>query len=92
MAYASLLGSAVAYGLFFWFANREELTSFSSLAFLTPVFALAAGGLLLDERLRPLQWSGVGLVLLSVGLVSTRRRFWDPPPPLPEGPEPEQIS
>jgi drug/metabolite transporter (DMT)-like permease len=30
MAYAALLGSALAYGLFFWFANQENLTSFSS--------------------------------------------------------------
>ncbi len=40
MAYAALLGSAVAYGLFFWFANHGDLTSFTSLTFLTPVFAL----------------------------------------------------
>ena len=46
MAYASLLGSALAYALFFWFANREDLTGFSTLGFLTPVFALASGGVL----------------------------------------------
>ncbi len=78
MSYASLFGSALAYGLFFWFANREELTSFSTLAFLTPVFALATGGLWLGERLQTLQWFGVALVLVSVVLVSPRRRFWEP--------------
>ena len=78
MAYASFLGSAVAYGLFFWFANNEELTGFTTLAFLTPVFALATGGIWLGERLQPLQWIGVCLVLISVLLVSQRRRFWEP--------------
>ncbi len=78
MAYASLFGSALAYGLFFWFASRVELTSFSSLAFLTPVFALASGGLWLGERLDLLQWVGVALVLSSVVLVSQRRRIWEP--------------
>ena len=78
MAYASLFGSALAYGLFFWFANREELTTFSTLAFLTPVFALASGGLWLGERLQFLQWIGVCLVLISVLLVSQRRRIWFP--------------
>ena len=78
MAYASLFGSALAYGLFFWFANREELTTFSTLAFLTPVFALASGGIWLGERLYLLQWVGVCLVLVSVVLVSQRRRFWYP--------------
>ena len=78
MAFASLLGSAVAYGLFFWFASRRDLTGFSSLGFLTPVFALATGGWFLGERLAPLQWFGVFLVLLSVLCVSQRRRLWEP--------------
>lgn len=78
MGYASLLGSALAYALFFWFANRRELTAFSTLGFLTPVFALASGGLWLDERLATLQWIGVVMVLLSVVLVSQRRRWWEP--------------
>ncbi len=78
MSYASIFGSALAYGLFFWFANREELTTFSTLAFLTPVFALASGGIWLGERLHLLQWIGVSLVLVSVVLVSQRRRFWNP--------------
>ena len=78
MAFASLLGSALAYGLFFWFASRRDLTGFSSLGFLTPVFALATGGWFLGERLAPLQWFGVFLVLLSVLCVSQRRRLWEP--------------
>ena len=57
MGYASLLGT-VAYGLFFWFANRGDLTAFTSLTFLTPVFALATGSVLLGEQLRLLQWLG----------------------------------
>ncbi len=78
MAYSSFFGSALAYGLFFWFANKKELTSFSSLAFLTPVFALISGGVWLGERLELLQWVGVGLVLTSVVLVSQRNRIWAP--------------
>ena len=79
MGFASLFGSALAYGLFFWFANRRDLTSFSSLGFLTPVFALATGGWFLGERLDPLQWVGVGLVMASVICVSQRRRLWEQP-------------
>ena len=82
MAYAALFGSALAYGLFFWFANRRDLTTFSSLGFLTPVFALATGGWLLGERLTTLQWVGVLMVLVSVVCVSQRRRLWEPLPQL----------
>ncbi len=78
MVYSSLLGSALAYGLFFWFATKKELTSFSTLAFLTPVFALISGGLWLHERLEILQWAGVVLVLISVFLVSQRNLLWEP--------------
>ena len=78
MAYASILGSALAYGLFFWFANREDLTGFTTLGFLTPVFALASGGVLLGERLEGFQWLAVLLVLASVLLVSQRQKLWDP--------------
>ncbi len=77
MAYASVFGSALAYGLFFWFANRKELTTFSTLAFLTPVFALLTGGIWLGERLCFLQWMGVVLILISVLFVSQRNRFWE---------------
>ncbi|WP_041391157.1 DMT family transporter [Prochlorococcus marinus] len=77
MGYASLFGGALAYGLFFWFANKKELTSFTTLAFLTPVFALISGGIWLGERLLFLQWIGAGLVLISVFLVSQRNRLWE---------------
>jgi drug/metabolite transporter (DMT)-like permease len=79
MAYASLLGGALAYGLFFWFANRRDLTSFTSLTFLTPVFALLSGVSLLGERLKPLQWLGVLLALVAVVLINRRRQLWRGP-------------
>jgi drug/metabolite transporter (DMT)-like permease len=78
MAYAALLGSALAYGLFFWFANQGELTSFTALTFLTPVFALLCGVVLLGENLRPLQWLGAALALLSVVLINRRASLWQP--------------
>jgi drug/metabolite transporter (DMT)-like permease len=76
MAYASLLGSALAYGLFFWFASQGDLTGFSALTFLTPVFALMSGLLFLEESLRPLQWLGALLALLSVLLIHQRQPLW----------------
>ncbi len=76
MAYASLLGSALAYGLFFWFASSGDLTGFTSLTFLTPVFALLCGVLFLQEGLQPLQWFGAALALVSVVLIHRRQRLW----------------
>lgn len=75
LAYATIFGSAVAYGLFFYFASSGSLTSLSSLTFLTPIFALFFGNLFLGEFLSPLQWVGVGLTLVSIYLVNQREKL-----------------
>tara|TARA_Y100001933_G_scaffold40456_1_gene37000 strand:+ start:864 stop:1805 length:942 start_codon:yes stop_codon:yes gene_type:complete len=77
MSFASIFGGAIAYGLFFYFANNKEITGFSTLAFLTPVFALLSGGVWLNERLTTIQWVGVVFVLISVFFVSQRQSLWE---------------
>ena len=72
LSYSTVFGSAIAYGLFFYFAASGSLTSLSSLTFLTPVFALLFGNLFLSEVLSPLQWGGVGLTLVSIYLINQR--------------------
>ena len=73
IAYSTLLGSALAYGIFFFLAAQGNLTSLSALTFLTPVFALLFGNLYLAERLTTLQWFGVGLTLVSIYLINQRQ-------------------
>ncbi|MBW4612715.1 MAG: DMT family transporter [Desmonostoc vinosum HA7617-LM4] len=75
LAYATVFGSAIAYGLFFYFASSGSLTSLSSLTFLTPVFALLFGNLLLSEVLSHIQWVGVCLTLVSIYLINQRDRL-----------------
>lgn len=72
LSYATIFGSAIAYGLFFYFASSGNLTSFSSLTFLTPVFALVFGNLFLSEVLSSIQWVGVGFTLVSIYLINQR--------------------
>ena len=72
LMYSTVFGSAVAYGLFFYFASRGNLTSLSSLTFLTPVFALMFGNFFLDETLETFQWFGVFLTLISIYLINQR--------------------
>jgi drug/metabolite transporter (DMT)-like permease len=79
MGYSTVFGSAIAYGLFFWFASKGNLTSLSALTFLTPVFALIFGNLFLAEVLSSIQFFGVCLTLVSIYLVNQRDRlpqFW----------------
>jgi drug/metabolite transporter (DMT)-like permease len=75
LSYSTIFGSAIAYALFFSFASSDNLTSLSSLTFLTPVFALLLGNWFLSESLEPLQWAGVGLTLVSIYLINQRDRL-----------------
>ena len=72
MAYMAIMGSAIAYGLFFLFASSGSLTTLSALTFSTPVFALMFSSLFLGENLTQVQWIGVILTLISIYLVSMR--------------------
>lgn len=98
LSYSTVFGSAIAYGLFFYFASRGNLTSLSSLTFLTPVFALFFGNLCLGESLNYLQWSGVGLTLISIWLINQRefisQKFTTPQasPPLLQASSQPQVS
>jgi drug/metabolite transporter (DMT)-like permease len=77
ISYSTVFGSAISYGLFFYFASQGNLTSLSSLTFLTPVFALLFGNLFLGETLNLLQCCGVALTLVSIVLINQRDRIWN---------------
>lgn len=71
--YATVCGSAIAYGIFFYLASSRNLTSFASLTFLTPIFALLFGNLVLQEQLTAIQTGGVCLTLVSIYLINQRK-------------------
>jgi drug/metabolite transporter (DMT)-like permease len=72
LSYATIFGSAIAYGIFFYLASKGNLTSLSALTFLTPVFALLFGSIILAEVLSPLQSIAVCLTLVSIYLINQR--------------------
>ncbi len=92
IAYSTIFGSAIAYGLFFYFAAQGNLTSLSSLTFLTPVFALLFGGLLLGESLDLLQWCGVSLTLVSILLINQRDYIWSQLTGVPSIVDPDLVE
>jgi drug/metabolite transporter (DMT)-like permease len=72
LGYATVFGSAIAYGIFFYLASKGNLTSLSALTFLTPIFALLFGTILLSEVLSNLQSVGVFLTIISIYLINQR--------------------
>ncbi|MEO1396409.1 MAG: DMT family transporter [Cyanobacteria bacterium J06634_5] len=75
LLYATVFGTALTYGMFFYLAANGNMTSVSALIFLTPVFALFFSSLFLRESLSMLQWGGVVLTLISVYLVNQREQI-----------------
>lgn len=75
LGYATIFGTAVTYGMFFYLAATGNVTSISALIFLTPIFALLFSSLLLGEQLSHFQWIGVTLTLVSVYLVNQREEI-----------------
>jgi drug/metabolite transporter (DMT)-like permease len=65
-----LLGTALAFVLWFSLLGRAELTRLNSFTFLTPVLALLIGVLFFGERLPPLELGGIGLTLVGTLWVS----------------------
>jgi len=72
LGYATVFGSAIAYGIFFYLASKGNLTSLSALTFLTPIFALLFGTILLSETLSSIQSFGVFLTVISIYLINQR--------------------
>ena len=75
LGYATVFGSAIAYGIFFYLASKGNLTSLSALTFLTPIFALLFGSIVLSEELSNLQSVGVGLTIVSIYLINQRDKI-----------------
>jgi drug/metabolite transporter (DMT)-like permease len=70
LAYITILGSAAAYGLFFYFATKGNLTQLSVLTFTTPMFATLFGFLLLGETLSGTQALGAAVTLAGIALTT----------------------
>lgn len=66
----SLLGTALAFALWFSLLHRGELTRLNTFTFLTPVFGLTIGYFVFQERLGVLEVGGIALILLSVWWIS----------------------
>ena len=75
LGYATVFGSAIAYGIFFYLASKGNLTSLSALTFLTPIFALLFGTIILSEELSGIQSVGVFLTVISIYLINQRDKI-----------------
>jgi drug/metabolite transporter (DMT)-like permease len=71
--YLSLIGTVVAFGLYFWLLRYAPAHQLALIAYVTPVIALALGVVLAAEPFGPSTLAGAALILSGVGLVMRPR-------------------
>ncbi|HTT02901.1 MAG TPA: threonine/homoserine exporter RhtA [Steroidobacteraceae bacterium] len=81
----ALLSTALPYTLEMLALTRLPARTFGILMSIEPVFGALCGWALLSERLAPLQWSAIALIIVaSIGTTSTTGRQRRVPVPMPE--------
>lgn len=74
LAYLTLVGSVLAFLLYFWLVTKIEVTKTMLIALVTPVTALLIGKLTLDERLSWRIAVGSAAILVGIWLIVFQRR------------------
>ena len=72
VVWLGLLGSGLAYLVFFRLLGRWGATRTSMVAYLLPVFGIVLGALVLEEPLTPALVIGTALVVAGIGIVNAR--------------------
>ena len=64
-------GTAIPFLIWFWLMDKAPLYHLNMYSFLTPIFGLYLGWFYFDEMLTFLQWSGIVIIALTIGYIST---------------------
>jgi drug/metabolite transporter (DMT)-like permease len=78
LAYLAVVGSALAFTVYYWLLRRMSVLTLSLITYTAPVVAVAVGVLMFDEHLGPHALLGSGIVLLGVVITVAVRH--DGPP------------
>ncbi len=72
--YLALVGTVLAFGLYFWLLRHAPATRLSLIAYCTPVVAVTLGGTVGGEKIGFATLAGMALVFAGIGLVLTGKR------------------
>lgn len=82
LAYLTVFGSALTYTTYNWLLHRARPVQLGTIAYVNPAIALFLGWTVLGEVLPPIALGGIGIMLIGVILVGSRRRSHSPRAPL----------
>ncbi len=76
--YLTVAGTIAAFWLYYWLLSRIESTKAMMISLVTPLIAVIIGGIFLNETLPPQTIFGGLLIIVSIGLIVTRKRKLEP--------------
>jgi len=72
--YLAIVGSVVAFLLYYWLMHNMDVTKTMLIALVTPVFAVTLGMLVLDEELTWRTLAGGLMIMSGISLIVLRRK------------------
>ncbi len=74
LAYLVIVGSVIAFGLYYWLVQRMDVTNTMLIGLVTPVVAVLLGILVLHERPNWRILAGAACIISGIGLIVLRKR------------------
>jgi drug/metabolite transporter (DMT)-like permease len=71
--YLAIVGSVIAFLLYYWLVQHMDVTKTMLIALVTPVIAVSLGVLVLDEELNWRTFAGGAMIISGIGLVVLKR-------------------
>lgn len=73
--YLAIVGSVVAFLLYYWLVHNMDVTKSMLIALVTPVVAVVLGMFVLDEKLGWRTFAGGAMIMSGIGLIVLQRLF-----------------
>jgi len=73
MSYLALVGSVLAFLLYYWLVHNMEVTKSMLIALVTPVVAVVLGMLVLREELNWRTLAGGAMIMAGIGFIVVRK-------------------
>ncbi|HVG34698.1 MAG TPA: EamA family transporter [Pyrinomonadaceae bacterium] len=86
LLYLVLIGSVIAFLLYYWLVRNMDVTKTMLIALVTPLFAVTLGMIVLDERLSWRTLLGGACIMSGIGLIVLRRIKESDPVSVPQVP------
>ncbi|HKP36057.1 MAG TPA: EamA family transporter [Pyrinomonadaceae bacterium] len=74
LAYLVVVGSVIAFALYYWLVRNMDVTNTMLIALVTPVVAVVLGMIVLDEKLNWRLFAGGACIISGIGLIILKRQ------------------